>query len=106
MKIFIENKTIYSVDNTEFETTWKIEDFPFVLKYLQKLHIIVLGGDILNEKMQYTYDNWYYDIDKDIDYQDNVVNSIEFARDYLTKYTKRYGNCFNVIFITEDYCNP
>ena len=102
MKINVDNVTVNSVCATDFEIVWRIEDFPYVLKHLQKTNKIVLGGDVLNHKLQHVYDSWYYNVDKNIDYQVNVDNSIKFAADYLTKYIMKNGDCFNVVFVVDD----
>ncbi len=102
MKITIDDKTIYSVFATDFEIVWRIEDFPYVLSYLQKMNKVVLGGDILNHKMQHVYDNWYYNVNKNIDYQANVEISLKLAADYLEKYIIKNGNCFYIVFIVDD----
>ena len=99
MTINIGNKTITSVYFTDFETAWKMEDAFLVLEYLKSNNRIVLGGDILTEKLEYNYDNWYYDVDTSQSSGYNVERSIMVAFEYLSKYIQRNGNSFYVVFV-------
>lgn len=46
---------------------------------------IVLGGDVLNEKDQYTYNNWYYNSNASLSRNENIINSCLVTIEYLEK---------------------
>lgn len=101
MKITIGNKTITSVDFSNTETAWMIEDAILILKHFKIKKKIVLGGDILTEKLEYNYDSWYYNMESSRDSKFNVECSIKVAFEYISNYIRTNGNSFYVIFVTE-----
>ena len=101
MKITIGNKSITSVDFSNAETAWMIEDSILILEYLKSKKKIVLGGDILTEKLEYTYDSWYYNVESSQNSESNVKCSIKVAFEYISNYIRANGNSFYVIFVTE-----
>ncbi len=101
MKITIGNKTITSIDFSATETAWMIEDAILVLEYLKSKNKIVLGGDILTEKLEHNYDSWYYNVDSGQNSQFNVECSVKLALEYLSNYIRANGKAFYVIFVTE-----
>ena len=101
MKINIRNKTITSVDFSNTEVAWAIEDAMLVLDYLNGRNEIVLGGDILTKDLEYSYDNWYYDVNPGMDSQSNADCSIKRATEYLSSYIKANGNTFYVVFVLD-----
>ena len=101
MKINIGNRTITSVDFSNAETAWRIEDAISVLEHLRSKNKIVLGGDILTEKMEHNYDNWYYNVQPSRNFTFNVESSIRLAIKYISNYIGTNGNAFYVIFIIE-----
>ncbi len=102
MTINIKNQTIFSIDFSDYETAWKIEDATLVLEYLKSENKLVLGGDILNERLNHTYDSWYYNPHPDRNTKTNINCSIEYANEYLKRYIKENGVSFHVIFVTQD----
>ena len=101
MKITIGSKTIISTDLSNAEIAWKIEDAIFVLDHFNNKNEIVLGGDILTEKLEYNYDSWYYNVEPGQNFQFNVERSIKVAFEYISNYMKTNGNAFYVIFVVE-----
>jgi hypothetical protein len=101
MKITTENKTITSMDFSNTETAWMIEDAFFLLDDFKIKKKIVLGGDILTEKLEYNYDSWYYNMDSSQNSEYNVECSIKVAFEYISNYIRANGNSFYVIFVTE-----
>lgn len=99
MKINIENKTIVSTDFSDSETAWKIDDAILVLEHLKNKEKIVLGGDILTEKLEYNYDSWYYNVKRNQDSRYNVECSIELALEYISNYIRTNGNAFYVVYV-------
>lgn len=101
MEINIENKLITSIDFSDFEEAWRIEDAFFVLDHLRSKGKIILGGDILTEKLEYNYDSWYYNVKSTKDSHFNVESSINLAIDYIANYIKTNGNNFYVVFVLD-----
>ena len=101
MKINTRNKTITSIDISNNETAWAIEDAVEVLAYLTHKKAIVLGGDILTPTLEYNYDSWYYNVEANKDFQFNVDSSIKLAIQYISNYIKKNGSAFYVVFIVE-----
>lgn len=85
-----------SIDLTDilgvFELAWTYTDVMTVLKYLEENGILVLGGDVLDKKMSYTYDNWCYQ-DK------NYIESIEYAKNYINNYYIKNGNEYYYVLV-------
>ncbi len=102
MIINILNKTITSIDFSNTETAWKIEDAFLILEHFKNTKKIVLGGDILTENFEHNYDSWYYDTKTDQNMQVNVDCSIKHANDYLANYIKLNGTAFYIVFVTQD----
>lgn len=101
MKIDVGNKTITSVDFSNNETAWKIEDTPFVLDYFRKENKIILGGDILTKDLIHNYDSWYYNYDHGHSEKCNVEFAYEKAIEYISKYVQLNGKDFYVIIVTK-----
>lgn len=101
MKITIGNKTITSTDFFNAETAWMIEDAVLVLEQFKSKKKIVLGGDILTEKLEYNYDSWYYNVESSQNSKFNVECSIKVAFEYISNYIRINGNSFYVIFVTQ-----
>ena len=101
MEINIGNKTITSTDFSNAETAWMIEDAILVLEHLKSKKKIVLGGDILTEKMEHNYDSWYYNSESSPNSKYNVECSIKLAFEYISNYMKTNGNAFYVVFVIE-----
>ena len=102
MKIEFKDKTIISTDFSEFETAWKIEDAALLLEYFRSKDEIVLGGDILTEKLKHNYDSWYYNTKPLYSLQYNVKQSFKVAFEYISKYIETNGDKFYVIFVLKE----
>ena len=101
MKINVKNQTIISTNFSASEIAWKIEDSVLVLEYLKSNNKIILGGDILTEKMERNYDSWYYNVEHNQSREFCIERSIEQATEYISKYIEANGNAFYVIFVVE-----
>ena len=99
MEIIIRNKKIISTCFSNTEDAWKIEDSILVLEYLKSKKKIVLGGDILTDTLQYTYDSWYYNIDTNKNLQFNAELGFKVASKYILNYMETNGNSFYVVFV-------
>lgn len=95
----VGSKTILAADFSATEKAWKIEDATLVLQALKSEHKIVLGGDVLNENLEHSYDNWYYQADACKTPQQNIADSIDLASVYISDYIKANGTAFYVILI-------
>ena len=60
---FISRQGIVPQKISPYELAWKIDDIKPILQWLSSNNKVVLGGDVLDAKKEYTYDNWYYDPD-------------------------------------------
>ena len=99
MKINIGSKIISSVDFSNAEIAWMIDDASLVLEYLRSENKIVLGGDVLTNKLEHTYDSWYYNVDSSRDFKFNVECSIKSALEYISNYISANGSTFFVVFV-------
>ncbi|MBR5278419.1 MAG: hypothetical protein IKU23_04045 [Clostridia bacterium] len=102
MTIQFGNRTVSSTDISDFETAWMIEDALLVLEYLKSRNRIVLGGDILTEKLEHNYDSWYYNAECNQSLRFNVECSIKVAIEYISNYIQANGTDFYVIFVVDN----
>ena len=79
--------TNYFVHKVSFcgEYAWRLSDIIQIMERLKELGAIVLGGDILNEYLEYTGESWYYNVDSNKCYQENVTDSIAHAKAYFSE---------------------
>ena len=80
---------------------WKIDDAVDVLRYLANQNLIILGGDILTNRAEYTNDNWYYNTNPNLERIQNVKNGLECSCEYVTWYRQKYGNDFLVLIVVD-----
>ena len=73
---------------------WNYHSLPLVMEYAKSNRWIILGGDVLTNQGKYTYDNWYYNPNPLLDYEQNMHNSILTCFEYISKYTERNGSDF------------
>lgn len=99
MKINISGKTITSTNFSNTETAWMIEDAILVLEHLKNEKKIVLGGDILTEKLEHNYDSWYYNVKSNENSEFDVECSIKLAFEYISNYIRKNGISFYVVFV-------
>lgn len=92
---------VRSIKISEYEEAWRIEDSFEVIKYLTKQNKIILGGDILGKKLQYIYDNWYYEPSESNNRTKNIIDSYNIACQYIQDYIKKNGTDYYVIIVTE-----
>ncbi len=98
MRVIINGKIFNFVQfNNEF--AFHITDALLILDCYCDLSVIVLGGDILTNELNYSYDNWYYNIDNNLSNEENSKNSITVAKTYLKKYIDRNGTDYYCVFV-------
>lgn len=72
-----------------------------VVEYYQQTGVAILGGDVLyldqKGKINYTYDNWYFDKTKEENDEEYLKRSIIGTKNYINKYTNESFK--NVIFL-------
>ena len=67
---------------------------------------VILGGDILTNELQYTYDSWFYDVDPNISLYQNVFQSVQKCKQYLKEYESTHGSDYLIAFtISSTYTN-
>ena len=93
------NVPIIQIESGEF--AWKIKDANDVIDYIEKKHCVILGGDILNPKKEYTYDNWFYNCASDLSLEENSKISVIKAIEYLSNYRLKNENDHYVVFVLE-----
>ena len=76
-----------------------IEDAISVLEHLKNNGKIVLGGDILTEKLEHNYDSWYYNVESGQNLKYNVECSTKLAFEYISNYVRTNGKAFYVVFV-------
>lgn len=102
MEKIISKLKIKPVNKSKYEVAWKISDTMDVIEYLFSLNYIILGGDILDSSLEYNYDSWFYEVDKEKHHTENVKNSYEKACNYIKNYIQRNGNDYYVILVIGD----
>ena len=97
----MKEKGLYLKPFTEgTETAFYTKDVFEAINVLDMQKYIILGGDILiifNNEVKYTYDNWYYNGDDELNVNDIQKKSIKVARNYLSKYKLEENNL--VVFV-------
>ncbi len=102
MKLLVNNKVIYAKETSWQEFAWQIKDALAVLEYVASKENVVLGGDILDNNLNYTYDNWFYNTDESKSLCDNSVSSVNTAKEYISNYIKRNGTDYYVVIVLAD----
>ena len=96
---FIQINNIFPIYISNHEIAWHLKDANAVLNWLNNNNKILLGGDIIDLNKNYTYDNWYYNYDNSLSFVDNVNNSIDKARSYISDYINKNGDCYYVVLV-------
>lgn len=78
-----------------FELAWKYADAIAVLDILEQNKVIVSGGDVLNNQLSYTYDNWSYN-------EKDYIESIEYAKEYINNYFSKNGSKFYYVLVVRN----
>ncbi len=86
---------------TVHEAAWDISDIDEIIKEATSNKKVILGGDILNTDMEYTYDNWYYSPDRAKDKEYNVRQSCNHTLMYLSDYMREHGKKFCIVVVFE-----
>ena len=82
-----------------YEFAWKIDDIKPILQWLSANNKVVMGGDVLDITLEYTYDNWYYNVDDTCSLFENVKNSIEKANEYISNYLAINGSNYYIVLV-------
>lgn len=80
------------------EYAWRIGEVPDVIEVLRKEGRVILGGDVLDRDMDYTYDNRYHDSG---DPQNDCEASCGKARAYVQRYLERFGPEYYVVLVVK-----
>ena len=81
------------------ELAWRIDDINAILMWIAENNRVVLGGDVLDAKKEYTYDNWYYNYDYTIPLFSNVNDSITKAKEYISNYITLNGSNYYIVLV-------
>lgn len=72
-----------------------------LLKMLRTYNLTILGGDVLNSNLEYTYDNWY--IEKEtLDPSKLSSFSIDITEKYIENYVNLNGDNFYFVLVFEE----
>ena len=93
------NKKIIHGSKVRCEWAWRIIDAADVLQYINLKGGIVLGGDLLDDHFEYTYNDWSFEEIRDADDERNSELSCKKALRYLELYRSRFGSDHYVIFV-------
>lgn len=78
----------------------KYKDIKELLKMLRIYNLTILGGDVLNSDLEYTYDNWY--IEKEtLDPSKFSSFSIDITEKYIENYVNLNGDNFYFVLVFE-----
>ena len=81
------------------EYAWKYRDVIEVISYLSSKECAILGGDVLNNNLGYTHDNWYYSYSDVLSIENNICESASRAVEYVDWYYSMYGDDFYYIIV-------
>ena len=81
------------------EYAWKYTDVVDVINYLSDKECVILGGDVLNNYSDYTYDNWSYNYNNSLSLEDNIRESTSKAFEYVSWYNKKFGDKYYYIIV-------
>ena len=96
---FSKSKKINPILIKSNEYAWQIKHVNLVMNYLFENDMIILGGDILNKDLNYTYDNWFYEPCKNN--LEDLKKSHEVSINFIKNYTKIHGENFLVVFVVK-----
>lgn len=74
------------------ELAFPLEKYEEIISYYLQSKIIILGGDILirnKNSFKFTYESWYYNPNKNIPHEENLVKSYTQAEEYLKKFPNK-----------------
>lgn len=83
------------------ELAWNHSDIICVMKSLCENQFLILGGDVLNKDLSYTYDNWYYDYNYALTYEENIHKSFDEAIKYVNNHNLKFGDSFYYVVVYE-----
>lgn len=83
------------------EPAWTAASVSKIMDQANNMDWVVLGGDVITDKGQYTYDSWYYNQNPYICPKDNVKLSISKCLEYINAYIRRnQGDFYFVLVLT------
>lgn len=83
------------------ELAWDYSDIVYVIKSLYENQFLILGGDVINKDLSYTYDNWYYNYNYALTYEENINISFNQAIEYVKNYNLKFGDLFYYVVVYE-----
>lgn len=81
------------------ELAWTAGQIPEVMKVIQDNGWVILGGDVLDRRQEYTYDNWYYQPDHRICLAQNVKASMDRCVGYVSEYIQNNGDGYLFVLV-------
>jgi len=87
------------IDSNEY--AWKYEDAIVVIGVLKENGYIILGGDVLNESFEYTYDNWFFENKQKLTNINAVRKSAKKSVQYINWYHEKFGDNFYYVIVAD-----
>ena len=80
-----------------------LEEVEELIKIFNKFpNCVIWGGDVLTDKFEYTYDNWFYEPCETQNVYEMHCESCLKANKYIKNYIRNDGDNFLFIFVIED----
>ena len=98
-KFIREDLLAKSISFHKTQTIWPIKFSELIIEEILSNNLVILGGDVIDAHLKYTYDSWYWNYDEDKSYQENCEVSATIAQEYINKYVERNGNQFYIEFV-------
>lgn len=94
----VNGKVVCARETAGNEYAWQIREVLDVIEVLRKEGRVILGGDVLDRDMNYTYDNWYHNPS---DPQTDCETSCGKAKAYVQRYLERFGPEYYVVLVVK-----
>lgn len=94
----VDGNMICARETEGTEYAWRIEEVLGVIEVLRREGRVILGGDVLDRDMEYTYDNWYHNL---CDPATDCCVSCEKAQSYVQQYLDRFGPEYYVVLVVQ-----
>ncbi len=87
------------------EFAWRADDISKAISDIRLSNSVILGGDVITPKFEYTGDNWFYQpawlpsAEYDMSLQSNIDRSIKCTMEYINKYISKNSKDYLFIFV-------
>lgn len=87
------------------EFAWHVDDIPQAMSTVSLTNSVILGGDVITPKFEYTGDNWFYqptwllNAEYGPSLQSNIDKSIKCTMEYISKYVSKNGKDYLFVLV-------